>query len=365
MGIQAAEALRKKKDEIARVWESKMRKEIYAATQEAEPIIINTLPVYLEKIADILESEGPYKIEGMIAKVHGVERAKSTRFSLEHLLYEYDLLRECIFDIMEGENVLTPNDARLIRQVISRSQKEAAMGFSEVLESMREQFVLVLTHDLRGPLTAAKTSAEILLRLSDGNPKAAQLAKRIRENMDRADRMIHDLLDASRARMGEPLSLDEVEKVELRELAQSLIDELSARHGDRFLIEGSTTGFWSHDKIRRALYNLLDNAVKYGEPETPITIHMKSEHGRTRIDVHNFGSPIPPDEQKKLFQVHNRLRAAKSSNKRGWGIGLTLVKAVAEAHGGSVTVSSTKEGGTVFTLDILQDARKNPMGVVA
>ncbi|WP_309895250.1 HAMP domain-containing sensor histidine kinase [Archangium sp.] len=73
--------------------------------------------------------------------------------------------------------------------------------------------------------------------------------------------------------------------------------------------------------------------------------------------VHNHGSYIPPEEQETLFQVFRRSLQAERSNQRGWGLGLPLVRAVAEAHGGSIGVDSLPERGTTFTIDLPKDAR--------
>jgi signal transduction histidine kinase len=109
--------------------------------------------------------------------------------------------------------------------------------------------------------------------------------------------------------------------------------------------------------MRQALHNLVDNAIKYGQPQMPITVRVLETHGRLVISVHNFGDAIPAAEQLTLFTPYRRAPNAARSGKAGWGLGLTLVQAIAEAHGGSVAVESTPEDGTTFSIDVLQDPR--------
>ena len=184
---------------------------------------------------------------------------------------------------------------------------------------------------------------------------------RLAKSLQRADQMIGDLLDASRLDAGQPMTLA-FERCDLRALAGELRDELAIRHGDRFAteIDGATTGLWSPDALRRMLDNLLSNAVKYGDPTQPITIRIRRVDDRVLISVHNFGSIIPLDEQEKLFRRFHRAPIAQTSRIPGWGLGLALVKGVAEAHHGIVKAESYPIEGTTFTVDLPIDARAEP-----
>jgi signal transduction histidine kinase len=97
--------------------------------------------------------------------------------------------------------------------------------------------------------------------------------------------------------------------------------------------------------------------VKYGTPSRPITVAVLERHGRAILAVHNEGPPIPAEQQETLFRAFQRLSDAAASGQRGWGLGLAQVRAVAEAHGGSIGLDSLPEQGTTFTVDIPLDAR--------
>ncbi|SEM52074.1 GAF domain-containing protein [Stigmatella aurantiaca] len=171
--------------------------------------------------------------------------------------------------------------------------------------------------------------------------------------IDRADQMITDLLDVNRIRAGLGLPIERA-PMELRQVVAGTLQELSTLHGERFLLRGEARvqGTWDARALCRAVENLCGNAIKYGDPVQQVTVSLKQEGGRVELAVHNWGMPISPAEQAHLFQSFRRTRSAEASGKKGWGIGLTLVRGVAEAHGGSVSVESTEEAGTTFRLHL-------------
>ena len=114
-------------------------------------------------------------------------------------------------------------------------------------------------------------------------------------------------------------------------------------------------GRWSCDELRRALWNLVVNAVKYGRDDTPITIRIERYGDRARLSVHNFGDPIPPENRERIFDVFMQRTGAPQAED-GWGLGLALVRGCAQAHGGEVVVDSSLAAGTTFTIDLPLDA---------
>jgi signal transduction histidine kinase len=225
-------------------------------------------------------------------------------------------------------------------------------------QSIREHFVAVLAHDLRGPLSAAKLGAELLSREPESLDARRDLAVRIDRNLDRLDRMIRDLLDANRIRAGERLPL-RLDTCDLAQIAHEVAEKLCMLHGDRFVVEADprALGVWSADELHRALFNLGVNAVKYGAPDRPIKFSVRRADGRVLASVHNWGAPISPEDQAQLFEPFTRTTAAIDGGCAGCGIGLTLVRGCVEAHGGAVSATSTAAEGTTFTLDIPLDAR--------
>jgi PAS domain S-box-containing protein len=249
---------------------------------------------------------------------------------------------------------LTERNLLVQERDLSRSDADTLRVEAEY----RERFVAALSHDLRSPLGAARTSAELIARAPEKTDNVRTWAHRISEAVARTDRMISDLLDASRLQAGERLPL-ECKDCDLRQIATEVCDDLASKHGSRFTIQtdGPTGAFASPDGLRRVLDNLLSNAVKYGDAGRTITVRVRRADERLLVAVHNFGAIIPVEEQANLFRPFHRTEIAQASGKSGWGLGLTLAKGIVEAHGGIIKVESYPKEGTTFTVDLPVDPR--------
>jgi signal transduction histidine kinase len=102
--------------------------------------------------------------------------------------------------------------------------------------------------------------------------------------------------------------------------------------------------------LRRALDNLISNAIKYGTGDVSVSVEKSSYNKTVSFSVHNWGNPIPKEQQSEVFSRYYRAEGQRATS--GWGIGLSLVKGIAEAHGGEVTVSSSETEGTTFAIGI-------------
>lgn len=221
-----------------------------------------------------------------------------------------------------------------------------------VERDLRERFVVALTHDLRAPMTAAKMSAQLLKRRSKTDVSAAKLTDRIVESVDRAERMVQDLLDANRLKAGHGIPIDPG-VCQIDAVVDKVASELVHVHGNRFQVvkaAANIVGFWDENSLHRILENLASNAVKYGAIDTPITIAVNKGHNAAQLSVHNEGPLMPAEDCAVLFDPFRRLDSAVRSGQRGWGIGLSLVKGLTEAHGGTVSVESAAGKGTTFTV---------------
>lgn len=230
------------------------------------------------------------------------------------------------------------------KRVVNELEKERAV---------REQFVATLTHDLRNPLAAVKTSAQMVMRSPDKPLIRERAMSRIISAVDRSDEMIKNLLDANLIQAGKSLPL-QMQLCDLSLIAEEIIEEQKVVHGNRFFLKTKRPlrGLWSCEGIRRIIDNLIGNAVKYGDTEKEISLILEDKSDHIVLSVHNFGNPIPPDDQKTLFEAFTRSNAAERSQTKGWGLGLTLVRGIAEAHGGSISLVSNFEEGTTFMVVI-------------
>jgi signal transduction histidine kinase len=348
------------KETILEEFCQRVQQELESARREPHPVLIDTLPAFITRVALALRGPGEPEFASKssnLALAHGNERARFTRFSLGDVLKEYQFLREILMEVLQAG--ATPSDAewRVVHRSVDEAMAEAATAYVEVQDSIRDMLAASLTHDFRGPLQSASNYLELMRREPDEAVRNT-IARRISDNLQRVSRMISGLLDASRSSAGERLAVEPEER-ELREIMDDVMDDLDPTrrmHVQLYLVE-SVRVAWDVEKVRRAIHNLLDNACKYSAPQSQVTVRAVPTHDRVQISVHNFGEPIAKEDQPLLFKAYRRTTGAQLSGKTGWGLGLTLVQAVAEAHGGSVAVESDSVNGTTFTIDLLRDAR--------
>ncbi|HEY8142145.1 MAG TPA: sensor histidine kinase [Kofleriaceae bacterium] len=247
-----------------------------------------------------------------------------------------------------GEALLIHLDhAQLCSALVARAAEASAEC------QLRERFVSILMHDLAGPLAAARAGVDGLADL----PGASDAAATIGHELDRVAEMVGGLVDAHHIRAGHRLPIH-IEACDLTVLAREVIEELRAVHGDRFLLRGNrvVSGMWSADQLRRAIWNLGENAIKFGADEGAVIITVKRRDGGAELAVNNQGPEIALDDQAALFDPFRTARAGRA-HPPGWGLGLTLVWGCAESHGGGVDVESSERRGTTFRLRLPYDAR--------
>lgn len=359
-GSRAGDRLLTNKDRVIERWEARLRREIPAAAREPHLILTNTLPVILDQLAEAFSPRHPRRTatDGSTAATeHGGERVRLTHFRLEDLIREYKLLREVLFEVLEEDGPLSARDRHTLDTSLDQAVMEACTGYALVQSTVRDQFFATIAHDLRNPLSAAQMGASLILR----HPSAEQVprwAARIIENIGRVDRMVQDLLDAMRVQTGARLPL-ELQECDLVEVVRDAVEQLRTEHGERLVLDAPepVRGHFAPDALRRTTENLVTNAVKYGDASRPITVSIREHGERASLKVHNHGAHIPAEQRETLFRAFQRLYSAEASGKRGWGLGLAQARAVAEAHGGSISVDSVPGRGTTFTIDVPVDAR--------
>ena len=216
-----------------------------------------------------------------------------------------------------------------------------------------EQMVGIVSHDLRNPLSAIQMSAYLLER---GELTANQrtVLGRIHNSTGRAQRLIADLLDFTLARIGEGLTLSR-SQLQLHQLVSDSVDELAVAFPGR-KIEHRRAGegecFADADRLIQLIGNLVGNAVAYGSPDEPVVVTSTVTPEAIELRVHNEGTPIPPSVQPTLFEP--MIRGASGKGNRGVGLGLFIVREIARAHDGGVSVQSTPQAGTTFTVVLPQ-----------
>jgi signal transduction histidine kinase len=213
---------------------------------------------------------------------------------------------------------------------------------------MNEVFVAVLGHDLRNPLSAVITGAELVTQLSD-DERVRKAASRIRSSGDRMARMIEQLLDVARIRSGR-LEMKPQDN-DLQPLAQSLIEELQAGLGERrveLTVRGDARGRFDADRIAAAISNLVANALQHGAAGEPVRVEVDGTRRETlALRVTNAGE-VPRKVLDTMFEPFHA-RGESTGNPGGLGLGLYIVQEFVRAHGGTVRARSG-EGFTEFEI---------------
>jgi PAS domain S-box-containing protein len=226
------------------------------------------------------------------------------------------------------------------------------------------QFVATVSHELRTPLTSIISFLE-LIRAEDDvlSPDGVRFLDIIQRNANRLLRLVGDLLLLSRIESGinppelVPVSLPDLVREAVRNAAPA-----AAGYGVTLTAEaGASAGASADDGpdlrgdplgLTQVLDNLIANAVKFSHPGDTVVVRATWADGQWRIDVADQGIGIPPDEMDRLFQRFVRASNARISGRPGTGLGLSVVKAIVELHGGRVTVESALDQGTTFSIHL-------------
>jgi signal transduction histidine kinase len=239
--------------------------------------------------------------------------------------------------------------SRFIGTVLDITARKRAEIENARVAEFRERFVGIVSHDLRGPLNAIRMAAEIT-RMSGELPGSLhRYPEVIVDNVDRMARMIADLLDLTRGRLGGGIPV-QPRRANLHEIVLAALETAGlARPGRKIVTEtrGDLDGAWDPDRIRQAIGNLLTNALDHGAPHSLVRLELVDQGDRVSIAVHNDGPPIASDQLPHIFEP---FRGRVAGSGAGLGLGLFIVSEIARAHGGRVEASSTAEGGTTFRI---------------
>ena len=223
------------------------------------------------------------------------------------------------------------------------------------LENTRRDFVANVSHELRTPLSLIKGFTETLLdgAIAD-EQKARQFLQTIDKHADRLSYLIDDLLTLSRLE-SDQLAMNQ-QSTDLQSLADRVYEDLQAKADKRSIRletdipEGLTLNV-DGDRLQQAVFNLVDNAIKYGQVEGRVVIRgCATSQGMSEVAVIDDGPGIPPESVEKVFERFFRIDKARSRESGGTGLGLAIVKHIAQTHGGKVRLESELGGGSRFIL---------------
>lgn len=210
-----------------------------------------------------------------------------------------------------------------------------------------EQMIGIVSHDLRNPLSAVSTGIHVLFKHAPTDSQARVLS-RMAQSVDRANRLVSDLLDFTVVRVGKGIAISP-RPIDLHEVVAQSVAELALSFPERALrheTEGAGACRLDPDRIAQLVGNLVANAVAYGDQSRVVTVRTSVTPQQVDISVHNWRLPIPSELISVLF--HPMVRGSAATAGRSVGLGLFIIMGIAKAHGGHVIVESSIENGTTF-----------------
>ena len=222
----------------------------------------------------------------------------------------------------------------------------------EAAFAQARRFSADAAHELRTPLTALRGEIEVALRAARSPEEYARVLRSSLEEVEHLIRLVEDLLLFSRtaAALGPPRERVQLEPLVLETLEAGARRAQGAGVTVRADAIEPAAVLGDAGALRRALGNLVDNAIKYTPAGGKVELSLLAGDGRARIVVRDTGIGIDPADAARIFDPFVRLDAARSRDEGGAGLGLALVRAIAESHGGTVSVESAPGAGSRFTL---------------
>jgi signal transduction histidine kinase len=289
---------------------------------------------------------------------HAIGRLGSG-FDLLELVSEYRALRASVLRLWH-ESGARPNDRDVddvtrFNESIDQSLAKAVSSYTKRVDQSRDLFLAILGHDLRNPLNSIAMSASLLPHLVEPATEAVDVASQIATDAKVMARMISDLLDYTRTRLGAGMPVLPA-PMDLGRLCQGLHNEFRSAHPHRKIelrLDGDLSGRWDVDRLRQAISNLLGNAIQHSPERATVELRLSGELSDVVLAVFNGGPPIPPGELTKIFDPLVRGSSAEHPqvNRPGSiGLGLYIAREIVRSHGGTVTVTSSLASGTSFTI---------------
>lgn len=341
----------------------------------------------VDRAADLLEAKKSLLLvtdgDGLLAlrSSHGVDSTLAARFReplneglVEHLAVLLDERPESFVGVplvvagaIKGILVVirpppwtgAEDDEWLLSALADQAAAALEKTRLDEIGEFREQLIGIVGHDLRNPLNTILMGARVLLLREGLGEQETEIARKITRSASQAARLIDQLLDLTRSRLGGGIPINR-RHLDMNDAWRQVIDETELTYPDRPLrveVRGDLTGEWDRDRIYQLLANLVGNAIQHGEPRSSIDVRLDGRETGVVIEVANRGEPIAAAAMPFIFDAFRRGRTVRSSSRnQGLGLGLFIAQQIARAHGGSISVTSSESDGTTFRVALPRSA---------
>jgi signal transduction histidine kinase len=376
--MELAAFIRSKEEAIVAEWEAFAQTYLPSAAQMDRSALRDHIIGLLRFIAHDLETsqterERSEKAKGQGPKEGGAnDSAAETHadlrftggFDTVEMISEFRALRASVIKLWraewaKSETVDILPDLLRFNEAIDQVMTESLSRFTDKVNHSGSLFVGTLVHDFRGPLVAVYNSAQALAAKGKLDDEQVKLVSEIETSTARIGRLVSSLIDAVRIRLAKGMPIAPA-PMDMGTAVQEAAKEVQAAHPGRTIsieTSGDLEGEWDRARVGQVLSNLIGNAVLHGLKTSAIAVAAKGAGQEVMLSVHNDGA-IPADAMATVFdplprgEDENRIQSEKAK----LDLGLFITKGIVTAHGGKITVTSSEEEGTAFTVHL---PRKN------
>ncbi len=291
------------------------------------------------------------------AEVHATLRL-ADGFDIGQMVSEYRALRASVVKQWIAHNQVLGatdlGDLTRFNEAIDQAMTELVEHYTKSINDSRNLFLGVLGHDLRNPIGAATMAARQMVQRGGSDPKQMLLASQIVTTTERATQILNDVLDVTLSAFGTDISVVKV-PMDMGQLGNQLVQELRTLSNGRAIeigVAGETEGEWDEARMGQVLSNLIGNAIQYSPEHSVVHVNVAGQENDVLISVHNDGDPIPTNKIKVIFEFFTRGQRGEPPPGRAanLGLGLYIAKRIVFAHQGEISVASTAEAGTTFSI---------------
>ncbi len=285
-------------------------------------------------------------------------------FNIDQMVSEYRALRASVIKLWSKANPVMNStdilDLTRFNESIDQELAESVSHYTQKVNYSKDLFLGILSHDLATPLNVISMSSQLMLNIGAINKKQplderqTMLVTQIHESTSRITKIVTDLLDVTRARFGSGLPVTRA-IMDMGFVSRQLVDEMRAAHPTRTILLGVTgdlSGEWDKARIGQVFSNLIGNAIQYSFKDSSIDVVVNGNSEEAILSVHNMGIPIPPNKLISIFDALSRAVTDEGDHPGAinLGLGLYITNDIVASHGGTISVTSSEEEGTTFTV---------------
>ena len=313
-----------------------------------------------ERVAESEDIVPTPKSTSTAAAEHGSERQQAG-FDLVQLFAEFRALRASVMAFWQRSGAADTSRASVdevmrFNEGIDKAMAESVQRYSSDVAASRDMFLAILGHDLRGPLAGIDMSTMLLAKPGLSDAARQQAASRIKRASKEMNRLVTDLLEYTRTRLGAGIPIDR-SACDLGPVCEESLEAIRAGYPEHQFVQrmsGDLSIEADAPRIHQALSNLLSNAVQHGSRDEPIRLSAEGQPDAVVLTVSNEGDPIPAEALPAIFdpliQAPSASSEAHERSRTSLGLGLFIVREIVLGHSGTITVQSAADSGTVFTI---------------